>query len=264
MKNAILDCFYKSKAAKLMQPTPLSPRKSLNKAWLKVKPTRSEIENFKNNLISLIDGLNESESEEHNKNDLGDFLKNTFYQPKYYINTKGRNDLVIHTGPDSKSSAGALIEAKKHSNKTEMVSPYNLNAKAFHELILYYLRERISNHNLEIKHLVATNIYEWYVFDASLFETIFAQDKTLIKQFADFEEGRLSGTTTDFFYKEIAEKFVAGLTTEINFTHFDFREYDTPLRNNYKTDDTKLIALFKLLTPEHLLKLPFTNDSNTL
>ena len=102
---------------------------------------------------------------------------------------------MIYNGPDAKSFAGVLIEAKKPSNKSEMISPDNLNAKAFHELILYYLRERITNHNLEIKHLVATNIYEWYVFDAGLFEKLFAQNKTLVKQFTDFEEGRLSGKT---------------------------------------------------------------------
>ncbi|MCX6244883.1 MAG: Eco57I restriction-modification methylase domain-containing protein [Bacteroidetes bacterium] len=242
----------------------LSPRKSLNKAYLKVKPTRSEIELFKKNLIGLLDGLDESESEEHVKNDLGDFLKNTFYHPKFYINTKERTDLVIHNGNDSKSFAGVLIEAKKPSNKAEMIRPDNLNAKAFHELILYYLRERITNHNLEIKHLVATNIYEWYVFDAILFDKIFAQDKRQVQHFTDFEEGRLAGKTTDFFYKEIAEPFMAGMDTEISFSWFDFREYDKPLRNEDKKDDSKLIALFKLLSPEHLLKLPFANDSNSL
>jgi len=246
-----------------MQLTLLSPRKSLNKAYLKVKPSRSEIELFKTNLIKLLDGLDESESEEHVKNDLSDFLKNTFFQ-RFYINTKGRNDLVIHTGPDAKSFAGVLIEAKKPSNKSEMIRPDNLNAKAFHELILYYMRERITGHNLEIKHLVATNIYEWYIFDASLFEKMFAQNKTLVKQFTDFEEGRLSGNTTDFFYKQIAEPFLAALTCEICFTTFDFREYDKPLRNDDKKDDSKLIALYKLLSSEHLLKLPFINDSNSL
>jgi len=246
-----------------MQLALLSPRKSLNKAFLKVKPSRSEIELFKQNLIGLLDGLDETESEEHNKNDLVTFLKSTFYQ-KFYINTKGRNDLVIHNGPDAKSFAGVLIEAKKPSNKFEMIRPDNINAKAFHELILYYLRERITNHNLEIKHLVATNIYEWYVFDASHFEKFFAQNKILVKQFTDFEEGRLSGNTTDFFYKQIAEPFMAGFTSEFCFTMFDFREYDKPLRNEDKKDDSKLIALYKLLSPEHLLKLPFTNDSNSL
>ncbi len=34
-------------------------------------------------------------------------------------------------------------------------------------------------------------------------------DKNLVKQFIDFEEGRLSGTNTDFFYKSIAEPFIA-------------------------------------------------------
>ncbi len=247
-----------------MQLTILSPRKSLNKAYLKVKPSRSEIELFKENLIGLLDGLDESESEEHNKNDLGYFLNNTFYHPRFYINTKDRADLVIHNGSDSKSYASVLIEAKKPSNKTEMVQLDNLNAKAFHELILYYLRERITNHNLEIKHLIATNIYEWYVFDAGIFEKTFAQDKKLVQQFTDFEEGRLAGKSTDFFYKEIAEPFLTGLTAEFSFTWFDFRDYDKPLRNDDKKDDSKLIALYKLLSPEHLLKLPFANDSNSL
>jgi|WetSurMetagenome_2_1015567.scaffolds.fasta_scaffold11626_3 adenine-specific DNA-methyltransferase len=242
----------------------LSPRKALNKAYLKVKPTRSEIESFKNNLVSLLDGLNESESEEHNKNDLGDFLKSTFYQPGYYINTKDRADLVIHTGPDSKSAPGVLIEVKKPGNKIEMVQSGNLKAKAFYELILYYLRERITNGNLEIKHLIATNVYEWFIFDAAVFERTFAQNKTLVKQFTDFEEGRLSGSTTDFFYNSIAEPFVSGLEEEFPFTWFDFRDYDKPLRNADKVDDSKLISLFKVLSPEHLLKLPFANDSNSL
>lgn len=246
-----------------MNITPSTPRKSLNKAYLKVKPSRSVIELFKANLIKLLETLDESESEEHVKNDLSDFLKNTFYQ-KFYINTKGRNDLVIHNGPEAKSFAGVLIEAKKPSNKSEMIRPDNMNVKAFHELILYYLRERITNHNLEIRHLVATNIYEWYVFDAGLFEKLFAENKTLVKQFTDFEEDRLSGNTTDFFYKQIAEPFLSALTSEISFTTFDFREYDKPLRNADRKDDSKLIALYKLLSPEHLLKLPFINDSNSL
>jgi len=246
-----------------MQLSLLSPRKSLNKAYLKVKPSRSSIELFKKNLIGLLDGLDESESEEHNKNDLVTFLKNTFYQ-QFYVNTKERTDLVIHSGPDPKSLPGIMIEAKKPSNKTEMIRPDNINSKAFHELILYYLRERITNHNLEIKHLVVTNIYEWFVFDAILFEKTFAGNKKLVQQFTDFEEGRLAGKNTDFFYKEIAEPFVAGLDSEVCFTWFDFREYDKPLRNEDKKDDSKLIALYKLLSPEHLLKLPFSNDSNSL
>jgi len=241
-----------------------TPRQSLNKAFLKVKPTRSEMESFKKNMLLLLDGLDESESEEHNKTDLGNFLRNTFYQPGYYINTKDRADFVIHNGPDSKSTPGVLVEVKKPGNKTEMVRKDDLKAKAFYELILYYLRERISDGNLEIKHVIATNVFEWFIFDAVWFEKTFAQNKAFIKQFNDFDQDRLLGTSTDFFYTSIAEPFVKGIEAEIPFTWFDLRDYEKPLRNADRADDAKLISLFKVLSPEHLLKLPFVNDSNTL
>jgi adenine-specific DNA-methyltransferase len=242
----------------------LKPRKALNKAFLKVKANRNEIEIFKKNLIHLIDAIDENESEEFHKNLVSDFLKNTYYGSTHFINTKGHTDLVIHNSIHQKSTVGVVLEAKSPTNKTEMLKQNGINTKAFHELVLYYLRERITNKNLEIKHLLVTNIYEWYIFDANIFEKEFAQNKNLVKQFTDFEEGRLSGKTTDFFYKQIAEPAINTITHEITFTHFDIREYEKPLRNNDKKDDNILIALFKLLSPEHLLKLPFANDSNTL
>ncbi|OYU84982.1 MAG: type II restriction endonuclease [Flavobacterium sp. BFFFF2] len=242
----------------------LKPRKALNKAFLKVKPNRTEIESFKTNLIQLLDRTNDTESEEFHKNLVIDFLKKTYYDPNHFINTKGRNDLVIHNGNHASSSVGVIIEAKKPTNKAEMISTKKLNTKAFQELVLYYLRERITHKNLEVKHLVATNINEWFIFDATLFDRLFAQNKNLVKQFTDFEGGRLADTKTDFFYKQIAEPFIADIKTDIEFTYFNLQEYQKPLRNADKADDNKLIALFKLLSAEHLLKLPFTNDSNSL
>jgi adenine-specific DNA-methyltransferase len=248
----------------IQQLIELKPRKALNKAFLKVKPNRTEIEVFKSNLITLLDRINDTESEEFHKNLVIDFLKKTYYDPNHYINTKGRNDLVIHNGNNASSPVAVIIEAKKQTNKTEMLSKENINKKAFQELVLYYLRERITHKNLEVKHLVATNINEWFIFDATLFESLFAQNKNLVKQFNDFESGRLADTKTDFFYKQIAEPFIADIKTEITYTYFDLQEYQKPLRNDDKTDDNKLVALFKILSAEHLLKLPFTNDSNSL
>jgi hypothetical protein len=247
-----------------MELKELKPRKALNKAFLKVKPNRTDIEGFKTNLIQLLDRTNDTESEEFHKNLVIDFLKKTYYDPNHFINTKGRNDLVIHNGNNASSTVGVIIEAKKPTNKTEMITTKKLNAKAFQELVLYYLRERITHKNLEVKYLVATNINEWFIFDATLFDRLFAQNKYLVKQFNDFEGGRLADTKTDFFYKQIAEPFIADIKTEIEFTYFDLQEYQKPLRNADKADDNKLIALFKLLSAEHLLKLPFTNDSNSL
>jgi hypothetical protein len=242
----------------------LKPRKALNKAFLKVKPNRTEIEGFKTNLITLLNRTNDTESEEFHKNLVSDFLKKTYYDPNHFINTKGRNDLVIHNGQNASSTVGVIIEAKKPTNKTEMITTKKLNAKAFQELVLYYLRERITHKNLEVKHLVATNINEWFIFDATLFDRLFAQNKNLVKHFNDFEAGRLADTKTDFFYKQIAEPFIDSITSEIEFTYFNIQDFQKPLRNADKADDNSLIALFKLLSPEHLLKLPFTNDSNSL
>lgn len=238
-----------------------NPKKALNKAFLKVKPNRSDIEGFKTNLITLLDRINDTESEEFHKNLVSDFLKKTYYDPNHFINTKGRNDLVIHNGQNANSTVGVIIEAKKPTNKTEMISTKKLNAKALHELVLYYLRERITHKNLEVKHLVATNINEWFIFDEHLFERLFAQNKSLVRQFENFEASK---KTTDVFYKEIAEPFIDNITSEIEYTYFNIQDFQKTLRNADKEDDNSLIALFKVLSPQHLLKLPFTNDSNSL
>ncbi|TAF08010.1 MAG: type II restriction endonuclease [Flavobacteriia bacterium] len=242
----------------------LEPRKALNKAFLKIKPNRTGIELFKQNLIQLLDSIKDKESEEFHKNLISDFLKNTYYSPNHFINTKGRNDLVIHIGKEAKSNVGVIIEAKSPSNKAEMLSQKNINSKALQEMVLYFLRERITHKNLEVKNVVATNVNEWYIFDAQLFDKLFAQNKSLVKQFQDFEEGKLSGKNTDFFYKEIAKPFIETILDKLEYTYFDLATYDKILRNSDKQDDTKLIVLFKLLSPEHLLKLSFANDSNSL
>ncbi|MFN9403122.1 MAG: Eco57I restriction-modification methylase domain-containing protein, partial [Dolichospermum sp.] len=242
----------------------LQPRAALNKAFLKINPFRNDVENFKNHLQNLLDKITESESEEFHKNLIVDFFKNTFYSANHFINTKGRNDLVIYNGKDAKSSVGVILEFKKPNNKSEMLKVDHLNTKAFQELVLYFLRERLTEKNLEIKYLIATNIYEWFIFDAQNFENLFIGNKSLVKQFTDFEEGRLTSKKTEFFYKEIAQPAITEITDKITFTHFDIREYQEYLNPGKHPDEHKLISLFKLFSPEHLLKLPFTNDSNTL
>jgi adenine-specific DNA-methyltransferase len=222
-------------------------------------------------MIDLLNQINEVESEEFHKNIISKFLDKAYYAGNHYINTKGRNDLVIHAERTAKSPVAVIIETKKPTNKSEMIRKDNINTKAFQELILYYMRERIAGNNLEVKHLIITNIYEWYIFDVDIFEKSFAQNNIFEKKFVDFEEKRLSGKNTDFFYEEVAKPAIDDLINgntkfgkDIVFTHFDIRDYEKILRNKDTKDDNKLIALYKLLSPEHLLKLPFKNDSNSL
>lgn len=237
----------------------LTPAQSLNKAYRKEKVGRAEIELFKKNLREFISSIDPKESEEHVKNNVTRFLYDTYYNGKNQINTKGRIDLAIYE--DKKPVV--IIEAK-HPSSTDMVTVKNLNAKAMHELILYYLRERIDEGNIDIKYLVATNMHEWFVFDAVLFDKIFYKNNELTKDYVDWRGGRKAGNTTDFFYSDIAARFLKNLKEEITFTWFDLRDVEKAAINNNPKDDKVLKPLYQLLSSAHLLKQPFANDSNSL
>ena len=116
------------------------------KAYRKEKVGRAEIELFKKNLKEFIASIDPKESEEHVKNNVTKFLYDTYYNGKNQINTKGWIDLAIYE--DKKPVV--IIEAKRPSSP-DMVSAKNLNTKAMHELMLYYLRERIDEGNIDIK-----------------------------------------------------------------------------------------------------------------
>ena len=244
------------------------PQNALNKAFRKVKPDRADFETFKTQLGILLSRVEPTESEEFHKNLITSFLKATYYDARF-INTKNRNDLVIHEGPSADTPVGVILETKKPGNKSEMPSHTDLNRKALHELVLYYLRERVTNQNLNLKHLVVTDTYQWFIFDASTFEKTFAENKAFVKTYEDFAAGRLTGTKTEFFYNNIAKPFIAQLDTPLPFTFVDLRDYRNDLADEATEEvediaEKRIITLYKLFSPEHLLKLPFANDSNTL
>jgi len=243
----------------------ISIKDALKKAFVKVRPERAAIERLKKHLITLIDGINNnpSESEEFIKNLFSDFLKNTWYAPDYFINTHKRVDLVIHEG-DENSPVCVLIEAKKQNNKNEMVSRENLNSKAFQELVYYYLNETIEDENINLKYLLITNAVEWFIFDAKQFHDHFYTNKTLVKNYKEFKNGNLESNKTDYFYTKIASPEIEKLKNEIEYCFFDISEYVDIIRNNNKEEENKLIDLYKILSPIHLLKKTFVNDSNTL
>jgi hypothetical protein len=87
-----------------------NPKQALNKAYLKEKVSRSDINKLKSGLFTLRSKLNEDESEEHLKNLRNDFLVHTWYGTEYEINTKDRKDPVIHLGKTAKSPVGVLVE----------------------------------------------------------------------------------------------------------------------------------------------------------
>lgn len=244
-------------------------RQALNPAYRKQTVRRDEMEAFKLHLGGLLRHINPDESEENAKGHLAACLRSAFYGSDYLIATKDRADLVIHSGPKADSPAAVLIETKRPQPDGKPAAPDMLradqpNVKALHELILYFLRERIEAQNTDLKYLIATDVREFFVFDAADFERLFFKNRVLVKSYKDWRDGRKTAATTEFFYQEIAQPFLEQLDEELPCTLFDLREFAAAALNDDPADDHRLIPLFKILAPTHLLRLPFANDSNSL
>lgn len=85
-----------------MKLSPITPAKSLSKAYLRQSLKRDQIELFKTDLARLFDRIRADEHEEHLKNIVADFLKDTWYKPAFEINTSKRADLRAGYGKNTR------------------------------------------------------------------------------------------------------------------------------------------------------------------
>jgi len=245
-----------------MKTNLLDPQKALNPAYKKFTPLKKEVDEFAAKLevcIAAIISLDSrGESEEHLKGPIKTFLSSTFYG-EHEINTRERIDLAIYLGKDATSDVGVLLEAKKPSNKSEFPKNGKLNCKAFQELLLYYLKERIDYKNNNIKHLVITNGYEWYFFKAEDFYETFYKNKDLVEEYGQFRDRLKDSSRNELFYKEIAEKYISKVEDQIPFVHLDFRN-----KNIADLKPKEIENIYKIFSDVHLLGKSFGNDSNQL
>lgn len=252
----------------LMHLETISPRKAIDNAFLQESINKTDFETFRQSLLKLLNqadnAVEEGESEEHLKNLITPFLKGTNFGDDHYINTKERQDLAIHNGKTGSSNVGVIIEAKRPSNN-EMITEADLNRKAFHEAILYYLRERIDNGNEDIKHIIITDVYQWFVFDAQDFERHFYESEKLRGWYQEWKQGQKVNSSTQFVYDHLLE-FVGELDANIRAAHLSLSSYRSLLEKEELSRDEqkKLVPVYKLFTPVHLLKQPFASDSNEL
>jgi hypothetical protein len=241
----------------------LKPAKSLNKAYFKQSLKSEQIELFKAELKKTFKHIDEGQDEEYHKNVISKLLLEVYCKDKYLVNVNKKQDLVIRSGNNTDDPVAVILEFKKPTEKRDMVSKDNANVKALQELVLYYLRETIDKNNHEIKYLIATNIYEWFVFDGVWFENYIFNNTALKK---DYKNWDVTKHGTDHFYKFIAAKHLELIEEEVPCTYFNFKDAEKILDKtelNEKEEET-IINLYKILSPEHLLKLPFANDSNSL
>jgi len=215
----------------------------------------------------LEDAEKVNQSEEAIVNLFSDFLKSVWYNCKketYNVNSIDRIDVAIHHGSKASDPIGVLLEAKRKSNKAEFPKDGNLSCKALYELLRYYLRQRNAGQN-QIRHLVITNGWEWYILDENWFDKNAWQNKELVANFNRYETDK----TTDLFYSDIARKFFESSIGEMTYTYFDLTDYleaikDEKLFEVGNVHQAEVASLYKLLAPQYLLKKPLQNDSNSL
>lgn len=182
------------------------PKKSINPAFFRQPVPQNEIERLKKALSVYLSLGKPDESEEFHKNLIKKFLEETFYSPDYAVNTNGREDLVIFGGNTANSKPAVIIEAKSPSNTAEMFSETNFNCKALQECVYYFMQENLKFQNNEIKHIIITNYYDFYIFDAKDFARFFlVKTNPIIDQFLKFEAKQLSDTKTAYFYENCAK-----------------------------------------------------------
>ena len=243
-----------------MENNELRPNQAVNKAYLKQSVEEKDIVRFKNAMQKMLKNVNLKESEEHNKNLVMEFLSNAFYKDTNAINTEGKTDAAIYASPNSICSPILVLIEAKGPGRPDMAKRTELNCKALHELILYYIRQEEYNHNTAIKHLIITNCFEWFLFDKSCFYKLFLANKKFKNDVIDADRNY----TTDYVYEQVIRKKVEEIKHRLKYTYFNLEEYKNKLEDNSVITSRKFISIYKLLSPTHLLKLPFQNDHNAL
>lgn len=239
----------------------INPKDALNKTYRRQSISAADYAKFITALRSLIANVSHGQDEDMQKDHLTDFLNNSFYE-NYIVGAAENNiDLAIRLNNSPVSPLAVIFEIKSTTNSREMVTRNDLNRKAMQEVLLYYFRERERGNN-DIKYLIISNLREFFIFDAKIIEKLFYENKKFLKEYHDFVDKRKVKDTTEIFYTEIAPKYIKDVEDQIEFTHFDLNDYKSALKGNETAK--KLMELYRLFSPPHLLKIPFANDSNSL
>ncbi len=89
---------------------PFKPKQTLNKAYLKEKIGRADIELFKEHFTDLLNKIDEKADEEHLKSLVSDFLKSTYYNKAQFQINKGlkQSKFILFSGSKPQKSLQVL------------------------------------------------------------------------------------------------------------------------------------------------------------
>ena len=209
------------------------------------------LERFKKALSDHLPPQPDDDPESNYSASVEGLLNDTFYKGKNKIAQRRgvKTDLNIFEDNTTASLPVVLVEMKRPAEKHDMLSQKDLNRKALHELILYYLTEFLGNgHNNAIRYLIACNGYDWFIFEETLFRRLFTTKKFRQEyEKVNPDEQKLYKEKTADFYAYVAKEIESErLAEDMSCIHFSLKGWD-------KMSDQKLSAICKLLSPYFLL-----------
>ncbi len=204
-------------------------------------PNKEQLEAFETAFNAFLE-TNPQENENHQNDAFNDLLKSVF---KYKVKPTKKIDSTIL---NENNEVEVIIEFKALKNPNEFIKKGDLNVKAFHESLLYYLTERKEGNN-NLKHLILATIKELYIIDANEFE-VFNKDKEIENAFENCHDKKGNDTSTKAFY-DACQKRLNELDHSLKYHHI-------PLKKE------NLALIYQALSPNFLLKIPKYSDANTL
>ncbi|MBQ0046416.1 MAG: Eco57I restriction-modification methylase domain-containing protein [Prevotellaceae bacterium] len=237
-----------------------TPSQSIQKSYLRQPVETGILEKFRSQLSILLKELNPTDIEEANKGRVKTFLEHTLWPSALYeINAVGRTDLTIK---DKNLERNVVLFEFKRVNSLEMVTKDDMVRKGMFELILYYILEEHENKNNNIKHLILSDGYRYFVFEKGLFWDLFGKDKKLVHDIISSEH--TSGEKREYIYTQIIKPKVEAVKDKLEYTFVDLDSFTRDIESEDIVSKPKFKALYKLFSPTHLQKLPFSEDHNTL
>ncbi|NHA73710.1 class I SAM-dependent DNA methyltransferase [Helicobacter pylori] len=204
-------------------------------------PSKEQLEAFKTAFDAFLE-TNPQENENHHNDAFNDLLKGVF---KYKVKPIERIDSAI---VNDKNKVEVIIEFKALKNPNEFIKKGDLNVKALHESLFYYLIERRKGNN-NLKHLVLATIKELYIIDANEFE-VFNKDKEIENAFENCYDRKGNDKSTKAFY-DACQKRLNELDHSLKYHHISLKKEN-------------LALIYQALSPNFLLKIPKYSDANTL
>ncbi|PUD09452.1 type IIG restriction enzyme/methyltransferase [Helicobacter pylori] len=204
-------------------------------------PNKEQLKAFETAFDDFLE-TNQQENENHHNDAFNDLLKGVF---KYKVKPIEKIDSAIL---NDNNKVEVIIEFKALKNPNEFIKKGDLNVKALHESLLYYLIERRKG-NSNLKHLILATIKELYIIDANEFE-VFNKDKEIKNAFKNCYDRKGNDPRTKAFY-DTCQKRLNELDRSLKYHHISLKKEN-------------LALIYQALSPNFLLKIPKYSDANTL